>query len=212
MEHGNPKHGPRYHLKVQIDQSGPDQKFSEVKPATGPKVKGDLAFYLESNLNPDGAATLTLTYQGIELPGVAVDIKDAGEGITGQVGQIAFQISADTGEVDFRMELRGKLEGDIGQDAPQPLEPSGELTIQLEGNVTGGGTATLTVTYQGTPLPKVHLTLTASMGTGRHRVRGTHNWPGVCSLKPAPAGEAPCMSLSQIIGMLLVASLRTTAG
>lgn len=157
--HGNPRHGLRYHLKVQIDQSGPDQKFREVKPTKGPKVKGDLAFQLEGDINPGGAATLTLTYEGILLPGVAIDLEDAGEATTTQTGQISFQIPADTDELDLETELGGKLEVEIGQAPPQTPEASGELTLKLEGDVMPGATSTLTVSYQGSLLPNVPIKL-----------------------------------------------------
>ena len=161
--HGNER-DLRYHLKVEIDQSGPDQQFTEVGATAGPKIKGELAFQLEGDVAPGGAATATLTYQGIPLPGVLVELDDdddSGEslGSTDAQGQLAIQIPIDADEVKLETELEGKLKIEYAEGVPSTPEVSGELTLQLDGEAAPGGTATLSVAHQGTMLPDVPVKL-----------------------------------------------------
>ena len=159
---GNPRSGIKYILKPQIGRSGADQRFRELEPPTpaeGPRVKGELAFQLEGDVSPGGAATLTLTHQGNPLAGVPVSVKDAGLGNTNQAGQVAIQIPADAEELELEAKLKGELEIDFTEVPPPAPEASGELTLQLDGDVTLGGDVTITLTYQGTPLANVPIEL-----------------------------------------------------
>ena len=159
---GNPRSGIKYILKPQIGQSGADQRFRELKPPTsteGPRVKGELAFQLEGDVSPGGAATLTITHQGNPLAGVPVRVKDAGLGNTNHAGQVAIQIPADAEELELEVKLKGELEIDVTDVPPPTPEASGELTLQLDGDITLGGDVTVTLTYQGTPLANVPIEL-----------------------------------------------------
>ena len=159
---GNPKSGIKYILKPQIGQSGADQRFREVKPAKAdkePKVKGELAFQLEGDVVPGGAATITLTHLGAPLANVSIELNDLEIGVTDASGRLAIQIPPDADELELETKLKGKLEMTFGTVPPQAPEISGELTLQLDGEVSPGATVTLTVTHQGTPLANVPIEL-----------------------------------------------------
>ncbi|MCZ6615481.1 MAG: DUF4382 domain-containing protein [Chloroflexi bacterium] len=158
---GNPKSGIKYILKPQIGESGGAQSFKEVEPTKAIerlKTKGELAFQLEGDVVPGGAATVTLTYQGIPLPNVLVELDDdLGEnlGSTDAQGQLVIQIPIDADEVELETELEGKLKIEYTEGVPSTPEVSGELTLQLDAEAAPGSAVTLTVTHQGTVLPNV---------------------------------------------------------
>ena len=159
---GNPKSGIKYILKPQIGESGADQGFKEVEPTKaieGPQTKGELAFQLEGDVVPGGTATVTLTYQGIPLSNVQLELDDNEMGVTDASGQLSIKIPIDADEVELETELEGKLkiEYEVGVSPSSDLK--GELTLQLDGEVTPGSTGTLTVSHQGTVLPNVPVKL-----------------------------------------------------
>ena len=158
---GNPKSGIKYILKPQIGESGADQGYKEVEPtkAIELKIKGNLAFQLEGDVVPGGAATVTLTYQGIPLPNVQLELDDEELGATDDSGQLSIRIPTDADEVELETELEGKLKIEYEAGVSPTAEVKGELTFQLDGEVTPGSAGTLTVTYQGTVLPNVPVKL-----------------------------------------------------
>ena len=159
---GNPKSGIKYILKPQIGESGADQSYNEVEPPNAfgrLKTKGELAFQLEGDVVPGGAATVTLTYRGIPLSNVLLELDDEELGTTDALGQLSIQIPLGADEVELETELEGKLKIEYEVGVPPTSEAEGELTLQLDGEVAPGSAVTLTVTNLGTVLPNVPVEL-----------------------------------------------------
>ncbi|HUV57136.1 MAG TPA: DUF4382 domain-containing protein [Dehalococcoidales bacterium] len=149
---GNDKNGVSYIIKPVISQSGPNQKFTEVKSRERERdrERESLDLELEGDIAPGETVTLLVTFNGEPVVGATVEVNGEEIGETGDDGTISFTIPDDAGELEIEVK-RGEQEGELEFEFEKELE--GELTLEIvEGDVASGETVTLLVTFEGDPI------------------------------------------------------------
>jgi len=147
---GNEKSGISYILQPVISQSGPNQKFTEVKSRERERERERLGLELEGDVAPGETVTLLVTFNGEPVVEAMVEVNGEEIGETGDDGTISFAIPEDAEELDIDV-TKGEQHGELEFEFEKELE--GKLTLEIvEDNIAAGETVTLLVTFEGKPI------------------------------------------------------------
>jgi len=118
---GNGQGSVKYILKPVISQSGPNQKFTEVKTQDKEREREqerereseeELDLELDGDIAPGETVTLLVTLEGEPVAGAVVEVNGEEIGNTGDDGTISFTIPEDADKLKIQAELDGQ-EGEL---------------------------------------------------------------------------------------------------
>ena len=142
---GNEQSGIKYILLPQVTQSGANQEFHEVG-------EGELTLQVvEGTVAPGNEIAILVTLGATRIEGATVTVNDV-ELVdkTDMDGRISFTVPNED-ELEIEV-VKGDMEGALEIDLEREFQ-EGELALKIEGKVTPGGSVTVLVTFQGTPVP-----------------------------------------------------------
>jgi len=162
---GNGQGSVKYILKPVVSQSGPNQKFTEVRTREKEKEREqereseeELDLELDGDIVPGETVTLLVTLEGEPVAGAVVEVNGEEIGTTGEDGTISFTIPEDADGLNIEAELDGQEgELEIGfsgaeMEEEQERESEEELDLELDGDIAPGEEVTLLVTLEGEPV------------------------------------------------------------